>query len=64
MRRRLRTITVLCGQCNAWNAGGPTKDLPLPFTVIDERQTHLDLAQHKGDPAVEGLARRCTGQAS
>jgi DNA segregation ATPase FtsK/SpoIIIE, S-DNA-T family len=27
--------------------------------VIDECQTYLDLSQHKGDRAVEGLARRC-----
>jgi len=27
--------------------------------VIDECQTYLDLAQHKGDRALEGLARRC-----
>jgi hypothetical protein len=49
MRRRLRTIVNLCGQRNAWNAGGPTEDLPLLVTVIDECQTYLDLAQHKGD---------------
>jgi DNA segregation ATPase FtsK/SpoIIIE, S-DNA-T family len=59
MRRRLRTITTLCGQRNAWNAGGPTEDLPLLVTVIDECQTYLDVAQHKGDRALEGLARRC-----
>ncbi len=59
MRRRLRTITALCGQRNAWNAGGPTESLPLLVTVIDECQTYLDLAQHKGDRALEGLARRC-----
>ncbi len=59
MRRRLRTITALCGQRNAWNAGGPTEELPLLVTVIDECQTYLDLAQHKGDRALEGLARRC-----
>jgi S-DNA-T family DNA segregation ATPase FtsK/SpoIIIE len=59
MRRRLRTITALCGQRNAWNAGGPTEDLPLLVTVIDECQTYLDLAQHKGDRAMEHLARRC-----
>jgi S-DNA-T family DNA segregation ATPase FtsK/SpoIIIE len=59
MRRRLRTITELCGQRNAWNAGGPTEDLPLLVTVIDECQTYLDLAQHRGDRALEGLARRC-----
>jgi S-DNA-T family DNA segregation ATPase FtsK/SpoIIIE len=59
MRRRLRAITALCGQRNAWNAGGPTEDLPLLVTVIDECQTYLDLAQHKGDRALEGLARRC-----
>ena len=29
------------------------------MTVIDECQTYLDLAQHKGDRALEGLARRC-----
>jgi DNA segregation ATPase FtsK/SpoIIIE, S-DNA-T family len=59
MRRRLRSITELCGQRNAWNAGGPTETLPLLVTVIDECQTYLDLAQHKGDRALEGLARRC-----
>ena len=59
MRRRLRTIAALCGQRNAWNADGPTEDLPLLVTVIDECQTYLDLAQHKGDRALEGLARRC-----
>jgi len=59
MRRRLRGITTLCGQRNAWNAGGPTEDLPLLVTVIDEGQTYLDLAQHRGDRALEGLARRC-----
>jgi len=59
MRRRLRAITQLCGQRNAWNAGGPSEDLPLLVTVIDECQTYLDLAQHKGDRALEGLARRC-----
>jgi S-DNA-T family DNA segregation ATPase FtsK/SpoIIIE len=59
MRRRLRSITALCGQRNAWNAGGPTENLPLLLTVIDECQTYLDLAQHKGDRALEGLARRC-----
>ena len=40
MRRRLRNIVSLCGQRNAWNAGGPTEDLPLPVTVIDECQTY------------------------
>ena len=59
MRRRLRSITALCGQRNAWNAGGPTADLPLLVTVIDECQTYLDLAQHRGDRALESLARRC-----
>jgi DNA segregation ATPase FtsK/SpoIIIE, S-DNA-T family len=59
MRRRLRSISALCGQRNAWNAGGPTEQLPLLVTVIDECQTYLDLAQHKGDRALEGLARRC-----
>jgi S-DNA-T family DNA segregation ATPase FtsK/SpoIIIE len=59
MRRRLRAITALCGQRNAWNASGPTENLPLLVTVIDECQTYLDLAQHKGDRALEGLARRC-----
>jgi len=59
MRRRLRNIVSLCGQRNAWNAGGPTEQLPLLITVIDECQTYLDLAQHKGDRALEGLARRC-----
>ena len=59
MRRRLRNIVSLCGQRNAWNAGGPTEDLPLLVTVIDECQTYLDLAQHSGDRAVEALARRC-----
>jgi DNA segregation ATPase FtsK/SpoIIIE, S-DNA-T family len=59
MRRRLRSITELCGQRNAWNAGGPTEDLPLLVTVIDECQTYLDLAQHRGDRALESLARRC-----
>ncbi|MFY9891083.1 MAG: hypothetical protein WAK71_22405 [Streptosporangiaceae bacterium] len=59
MRRRLRSIAELCGQRNAWNAGGPTDQLPLLVTVIDECQTYLDLVQHKGDRAVEGLARRC-----
>jgi len=59
MRRRLRTISALCGQRNAWNADGPTDQLPLLVTVIDECQTYLDLAQHKGDRALEGLARRC-----
>jgi hypothetical protein len=29
MRRRLRTIAKRYGQANAWNAGGPTADLPL-----------------------------------
>ncbi len=47
MRRRLRSITDLCGQRNAWNAGGPTEDLPLLVTVIDECQTYLDLGQHE-----------------
>ena len=59
MRRRLRSITELCGQRNAWNAAGPTPDLPLLVTVIDECQTYLDLAQHKGDRATENLTRRC-----
>jgi DNA segregation ATPase FtsK/SpoIIIE, S-DNA-T family len=59
MRRRLRTIAELCGQRNAWNAGGPNIDLPLLVTVIDECQTYLDIAQHKGDRATEALARRC-----
>jgi len=59
MRRRLRNIAALCGQRNAWNAGGPTADLPLLVTVIDECQTYLDIAQHKGDRALENLARRC-----
>ncbi len=59
MRRRLRNIVTLCGQRNAWNAGGPTEDLPLLVTVIDECQTYLDLAQHKGDRALENIARRC-----
>ena len=59
MRRRLRSITALCGQRNAWNVGGPTEDLPLLVTVIDECQTYLGLAQHKGDRATENLARRC-----
>jgi len=59
MRRRLRTITDLCGQRNAWNATGPTEDLPLLVTVIDECQTYLDLAQHKGDRATENITRRC-----
>jgi S-DNA-T family DNA segregation ATPase FtsK/SpoIIIE len=59
MRRRLRSIGALCGQRNAWNAGGPNERLPLLVTVIDECQTYLDLAQHKGDRALEGLARRC-----
>jgi S-DNA-T family DNA segregation ATPase FtsK/SpoIIIE len=59
MRRRLRNIVSLCGQRNAWNAGGPTDDLPLLVTVLDECQTYLDLAQHRGDRALEGLARRC-----
>ena len=49
----------LCGQRNAWNAAGPTPDLPLLVTVIDECQTYLDLAQHKGDRATEDLTRRC-----
>jgi len=59
MRRRLRTISRRYGQRNAWNAGGPTKDLPLLVTVIDECQIYLDIAQHKGDRALEALARRC-----
>jgi S-DNA-T family DNA segregation ATPase FtsK/SpoIIIE len=59
MRRRLRSIGQLCGQRNAWNAGGPTEQLPLLVTVIDECQTYLDLAQHKGDRTLEGLTRRC-----
>jgi S-DNA-T family DNA segregation ATPase FtsK/SpoIIIE len=59
MRRRLRSITELCGQRNAWNAGGPIEALPLLVTVIDECQTYLDLGQHKGDRIMEGLARRC-----
>jgi S-DNA-T family DNA segregation ATPase FtsK/SpoIIIE len=59
MRRRLRDITALCGQHNAWNAGVPTEHLPLLVAVIDECQTYLDLAQYKGDRALEGLARRC-----
>ncbi len=59
MRRRLRNIVSLCGQRNAWNAGGPTDELPLLVTVLDECQTYLDLAQHRGDRALEGLARRC-----
>jgi DNA segregation ATPase FtsK/SpoIIIE, S-DNA-T family len=59
MRRRLRNIVSLCGQRNAWNAGGPTDDLPLLVTVLDECQTYLDLAQHRGDRGLEGLARRC-----
>jgi hypothetical protein len=44
----------------------PPTSLPLLVTVIDECQTYLDLAQHKGDRALEGLARRCialTGRA-
>ena len=61
MRRRLRNITALCGQRNAWNAGGPTEELPLLVTVLDECQTYLDLAQHKGDRVLEGMARRCIG---
>jgi S-DNA-T family DNA segregation ATPase FtsK/SpoIIIE len=59
MRRRLRSITAMCGQRNAWNAGGPSEQLPLLVTVIDECQTYLDLAQYKGDRALEGLTRRC-----
>lgn len=59
MRRRLRTITAICGQRNAWNASGPTEELLLLVTVIDECQTFLDLAQHKGDRTTESLARRC-----
>jgi DNA segregation ATPase FtsK/SpoIIIE, S-DNA-T family len=59
MRRRLRSITTLRGQRNAWNSGGPTEDLPLLVTVIDECQTYLDLGQHKGDRARENMARRC-----
>jgi hypothetical protein len=59
MRRRLRNIVSICGQRNAWNADGPTEDLPLLITVLDECQTYLDLAQHKGDRATENLARRC-----
>jgi DNA segregation ATPase FtsK/SpoIIIE, S-DNA-T family len=59
MRRRLRNITALCGQRNAWNADGPTEALPLLVTVIDECQTYLDIAQHRGDRALEGLTRRC-----
>lgn len=59
MRRRLRSITDLCGQRNAWNAGGPTENLPVLVTVIDECQTYLDIAQHRGDRALESLARRC-----
>jgi len=59
MRRRLRNIVSLCGQRNAWNASGPTEQLPLLVTVIDECQTYLDLGQHKGDRALEGLARHC-----
>jgi S-DNA-T family DNA segregation ATPase FtsK/SpoIIIE len=59
MRRRLRTVTELTGQRNAWNATGPTEDLPLLVTVLDECQTYLDLAQHKGDRVLEGLTRRC-----
>jgi hypothetical protein len=43
---------------HAWNAGGPTEDLPLLVTVIDECQTYLDIAQHKGDRALESFARR------
>ena len=39
--------------------GGPTENLPLLVTVLDECQTYLDLAQHQGDRALEGLARRC-----
>lgn len=57
--RRLRSIVGLCGQRNARNASGPTDDLPLLVTVIDECQTYLDIAQHKGDRAMESLARRC-----
>jgi S-DNA-T family DNA segregation ATPase FtsK/SpoIIIE len=37
----------------------PPDDLPLLVTVLDECQTYLDLAQHRGDRALEGLARRC-----
>jgi S-DNA-T family DNA segregation ATPase FtsK/SpoIIIE len=59
MRRRLSTITAFCGQRNAWNASGPTEDLPMLVTIIDECQTYFDLAQHRGDRALEGLARRC-----
>jgi S-DNA-T family DNA segregation ATPase FtsK/SpoIIIE len=59
MRRRLGTIVSLCGQRNAWNAGGPTGHLPLLVTVIDECQTYLDLGQYKGDRVLEGMARRC-----
>jgi S-DNA-T family DNA segregation ATPase FtsK/SpoIIIE len=59
MRRRLRNIVSLCGQRNAWNAGGPTEDLPLLVTILDECQTYLDLAQYKGDRVLESMARRC-----
>lgn len=59
MRRRLGAIVTMCGQRNAWNAGGPTEDLPLLVTVLDECQTYLDLAQYKGDRALEAKARRC-----
>jgi DNA segregation ATPase FtsK/SpoIIIE, S-DNA-T family len=59
MRRRLRAVVTLCGQRNAWNADGPTEDLPLLVTVIDECQTYLVGAQHKGDRALEAMARRC-----
>jgi DNA segregation ATPase FtsK/SpoIIIE, S-DNA-T family len=59
MRRRLRTIVGLCGQRNAWNAGGPTDQLPLLVTILDECQTYLDIAQYKGDRVLESMARRC-----
>lgn len=58
MRDRLRLVLAMTGMKNAWNATGPTADLPLILTVIDECQQFFDLAAYKGDKELEPLARR------
>lgn len=59
MRRRLGSVLELTGgKRNAWHVG-PTSEMPLLVTVVDECQTFLDVAARKGDQAREAMARRC-----